>query len=140
MDQRRRDLRLMHAALLFAESGTCRRLQTGAVVARQGRILSTGFNGAPAGLPHCVHDNPSSLQPRDACTIAVHAELNAIAYAARQGSATEGADMICTHMPCMACSQAIISCGIERVVYRTSYRDTSGVSMLMDAGLLVEQL
>jgi dCMP deaminase len=127
MDQRRRDLRLMHAALLFAESGTCRRLQTGAVVARQGRILST-------------HDNPSSLQPRDACTIAVHAELNAIAYAARQGSATEGADMICTHMPCMACSQAIISCGIERVVYRTSYRDTSGVSMLMDAGLLVEQL
>jgi dCMP deaminase len=140
MDQARRDARLMEIALLFSRHGTCMRLQTGAVIARSGRILSSGYNGAPAGLPHCEHTNPSSVESRDACRVAVHAELNAIAFAARQGVATEFAEIVCTHMPCVACAQAIINAGIERVVYANPYRDTSGISMLMSAGLLVEQI
>src|SRR3954469_11838629 len=138
MSPAHREYRLMQTAKLFARSGTCFRLRTGAVLARRGRVLSTGFNGAAAGLPHCSHDDPTSIKESDACRIAVHAELNAIAFAARYGVATEGAEMFATHMPCVACSQAIINAGVERVVYDQSYRDASGVQMMMDAGLLVE--
>lgn len=138
MDQSRRDLRLMQTALLFADSGTCSRLRTGAVVARQGRILVTGYNGAPAGVEHCYHEQPTSLDPQDACRIAVHAEQNCVAFAARYGVALEGAEIICTHQPCVSCAQSIINAGITRVLYHAPYRDISGVTMLERVGIRVE--
>lgn len=134
----KRDTTLMDTAFLFSQRGTCSRLHTGAVLARDGRVLSTGFNGAAAGLPHCRHQNPGSKDAKDACLIAVHAELNAIAFAARYGVATQAAEMFATHMPCVACSQAIINAGVERVVYCYEYRDLSGVQMMLDAGVVVE--
>lgn len=138
MNRLKRDWRLMHTALLFAQSGTCSRLMTGAVVARDGRILVTGYNGAPAGVEHCYHENPTSVDPQDACRIAVHAEQNCVAFAARYGVSLEGAEIICTHQPCMSCSQSIINAGIGRVLYLNPYRDISGVTMLERVGIRVE--
>lgn len=138
MHQFRRDLRLMQTALLFAESGTCSRLHTGAVVARDGRILVTGYNGTPAGVEHCYHDDPSSVDPQDACRIAVHAEQNCVAFAARYGVALEGAEMVCTHQPCISCAQSIINAGITRVLYHQPYRLIEGVAMLERVGIRTE--
>lgn len=138
MHQRRRDFRLLQTARVFADSGTCSRLHTGAVVARDGRILVTGYNGAPTGVEHCYHENPSSTDPKDACRIAVHAEQNCVAFAARHGVALEGAEIVCTHQPCMSCAQSIINAGIRRVLYEQPYRDISGVTMLERVGIRVE--
>jgi dCMP deaminase len=95
---------LMDTARLFSTRSTCSRMAVGAVLVRDSRILSTGYNGTPAGTPHCVHecdckpptfgeytiheDTCASIAP---CTAAVHAECNAIAFAARNGIATDGA-------------------------------------------------
>ena len=139
---------LMGCAWLWSERSTCTRLQVGAVFARDGRILATGYNGAPAGLPHCNHactcgfpGNPNMSSHLDfcpsqqACFISEHAERNAVAFAARHGIALEGSHMYVTHMPCAPCAMSIINAGIERVIYQQPYRDESGVKLLLRAGL-----
>ena len=123
------DQTLIRIASVMAERGTCSRAHVGAVVARNGRIISTGYNGAPAGLPHCAHtcacapagglapnvDHWPSCPAVQPCTISVHAEANAIAFAARAGVATEGTDMYVTMSPCVQCARLIINAGIARV-------------------------
>lgn len=126
-----RDSILMDMAKLIATRSTCSRLHVGAVIARDGRVLVTGYNGAPAGLPHCVHE---TTEP---CTVSVHAEVNAIAYAARWGIRIEGADLFTTHSPCIACSQLIVNSGIVRVVYNHEFRETDGLDMLRSAGVIL---
>ncbi len=128
---------LMDSARLWANRSTCNRLHTGAVIAHDGRILSTGYNGVPSGLPHCDHKNPESTNPRDACTLAVHAEANAIAFAARKGIAIQGATMYATHQPCPSCAQIIINSGIYTVFYEESYRRVEGLNLLSAAGVRV---
>lgn len=157
---------LMEVAQVVAKRGTCSRLQVGAIVSRDGRIIATGYNGAPSGLPHCDHSQQVPLgyalpDPRDTlkirsaagqvlwvdpesgnkvssgCEIAEHAERNAIAFAARYGLALEGGDLHVTHSPCLACSRTIINAGIKRVYFTTPYRLTDGVDMLRTAGLEV---
>ena len=125
---------MLEVARVIAMRGTCSRLKVGAVVARGGRILSTGYNGAPSGLQHCVHSDDTP------CTIAVHAEANAICFAARQGSRVEGAEIYCTHMPCLYCSSLIINAGISQVFYAISYRDNRGNDALWSAGVVVTAL
>lgn len=120
---------MAHAALV-AERGTCNRAKVGVVIARDGRILSTGYNGAPSGMPHCHHSLNS-----DPCTTAVHAEANAIAFAARHGVALEGAELHTTLTPCQPCAQLIINAGIVRVISFQPYRDQSGLKLLRAAGL-----
>lgn len=128
---------LMHSAHLWAMRSTCNRLNTGAVIANDGRILSTGYNGVPSGLPHCEHDNPHSTSENDACTMAVHAEANAIAFAARKGIAIQGATMYATHQPCASCAQIIINSGIYTVWYDEPYRRIEGLNLLTAAGVRV---
>lgn len=157
---------LMDMARVTAQRGTCDRLQVGAVVSIRGRIISTGYNGVASGLPHCDHSNDIPLQvtydhpvqiddirwditpghimetPRDSqfsvgCTRAVHAEQNAVASAARYGSALDGADLHCTHAPCVSCANSIINAGIVRVIYDIPYRIVDGVELLAQAGLEV---
>lgn len=137
----------MDTARLYAERGTCSRKQVGAVISRDGRILSTGYNGAPKGMRHCNHEcdcrarlplhepKCASLQP---CLIAVHAEANAIAFAARYGVGIEGAEMHTTCTMCVPCAQLIVNSGIVRVVAWDPYRDLRGWSLLADAGLQIE--
>lgn len=139
---------LRDIAQLMARRSTCSRAQVGAVIARDGRIISTGYNGAPAGLPHCDHtcecdasegynfgqhrDFCPTVQP---CTISVHAEANAIAFAAREGLATRGATMFTTLSPCVPCAQLIINAGIVKVLFAEWYRNNAGVRLLEDAGV-----
>jgi dCMP deaminase len=120
----------MGVAELYAKRSTCDRLHVGAVLAMDARIISTGYNGAPAGIPHCdpgPHEGPSRT--------AIHAEQNAVAFAARNGSVLNGSQLVITHMPCLNCSLMLINTGIACVVYLHPFRDQSGIELLNEAGI-----
>ena len=147
----------MEIAMVVAKRSTCSRLHVGAVIAREGRVLTTGYNGAPAGMPHCDHTCDctsyelmvaSQVEPIThvhaancaavaSCKVAVHAEANAVAFAARYPLSTEGADLFTTHTPCLSCAQLLINCGLKRVYYGMKFRDESGLALLVSAGLEV---
>lgn len=125
----------MWNAYIASLRSTCNRSQVGAAIVKEGRVISTGYNGAPSGLPHCGPecslDNP--------CTRTVHAEAGAISYAARVGIATEGATLYCTHEPCIDCAKLIINSGIIHVYYETPYRKKEGSELLRSAGVTVSR-
>lgn len=131
-----RDEMLMEIARIVARRSTCNRAQVGAVVAQDGRIVSTGYAGAPSGLPHCSPETCNTSAP---CTRTVHAEAGAISYAARSGIRLEGATLYCTHCPCIDCAKLIINTGIKRVIYDQAYRKTEGLELLRTVGIIVEQ-
>lgn len=129
---------LLDVAEVISSRSTCNRLHVGAVVAREGRIQTTGYNGPPSGATHCDHPNGDYLaRGTQPCTASVHAEANAIAFAARYGMATEGAEIYCTHAPCLNCAMLLVNAGITTVWYRTAFRDMSGVEFLDDVGIMV---
>lgn len=132
---------MMSVAHVIAEQGTCDRLQVGAIIHRHARIISTGYNGVPAGLPHCNHaaEQPVVGEERG-CQIAVHAEANAIAWAAKHGLRVEGADLTVTHMPCVDCAKLIINAGVVSVTFEHPYRKTEGVELLTRARIRVVNL
>lgn len=112
----------MNLAHAVALQGTCPRALVGAVLVRQGHPLSVGYNGAPPGMPHCaeLYGEHHALV-EGSCKNAVHAELNSIAWAARNGIRTEGATLYCTHQPCIPCGQALLSARIIKVYYGKPY-------------------
>lgn len=121
------DTYFMRIAELVGTRGTCLHRQVGAVIVRGKQIVSTGYNGAAAGHPHCLEigcarENVPSGQNMELCR-AAHAEQNAINFAARYGIAIEGASLYCTTYPCSACAKSIINAGIIRVVYEIDYPD-----------------
>lgn len=132
-----RDELFMEIAQAFARRSTCPRGSVGVVIVRDRRIIATGYNGAPAKMAHCsevgCHIDSATFSP-DAngrgCTRAVHAEANAIAYAAREGIALEGTTLYTTHSPCVRCAQLIINAGVREVVYNIAYRDQTGLDLL----------
>lgn len=141
---------LMTTAFAWAEKSSCDRAQVGAVISRAGRSFSSGYNGAPKGMPHCDHscdcrgltlwDNPNhppNCRSQQPCKNVVHAEANAIAFAARYGVGTDGAEIHCTRIPCMTCAGLIINAGITRVVWYEEHRDMEGLLRLGEAGLEV---
>lgn len=134
MNRPSRNHTLMETAWLWADRSTCARLTVGCVISRGGRILVQGYNGAPSGLPHC--DFPHEPEQ----CLAVHAEQNAISWAARVGVALEGSEMVCTHQPCLSCARSIINAGIESVIYDQEYRLTEGIELLTQAGISVHRL
>lgn len=155
MQQDERDLLFLNIASLFARYSTCTRGHTGAVIAVVGRVIATGYNGAPPGQPHCMdvgcgggvvesvysgNLGGSVTTYPNGCTRAVHAEANAVAFAARYGISCDGATMYCTHSPCTACAQLMASCGIRRVVFGELYRITEPIQMLRDLGMEVDQV
>lgn len=119
-------------AEVMAQRGTCERAQVGAVIVRDKRVVSTGYNGSPAGLPHCKEAGCDNTKP---CTITVHAEANAIVFAARHGIPLDGTILYCTHSPCLACSQLIINAGVSEVVYKYAYRISDGLELMEKAGI-----
>lgn len=133
-----REEMLMAIAFTVAKRGTCERASVGAVIARAGRVISTGYVGAPPGEEHCFSVG-CKLGNHNGCTRTVHAEANAIAYAARYGVATDGAEIFSTHSPCEPCAKSIASAGIIRVVYAVRYRDDAGLDLLQRIGIRVEQ-
>lgn len=127
------DTTLLDTARVLAKRSTCSRALVGAVIALDGRILSTGYNGAPSGVQHCVH----VANDVTGCEIAVHAEANAIAFAAKHGTALAGATLYTTLSPCLKCAQLVINAGIVRVVIGKVYRDHSGSALLERLGIHV---
>lgn len=117
---------LMEMANIAAQRSTCLRHSVGCVIARDGRPIVMGYNGAPAGKPHCTPENCGDKP----CTNAVHAEANAIAYAARKGIMLEGAWLYCLYSPCQKCAELILGAGIQAIVFEKLYRDTAPLDFM----------
>lgn len=124
----------MDVAERFAQLSSAKRLHVGAVVVKDHRIISIGYNGTPAGW-----DN--SCEGDDGLTKAevIHAEANAISKLARDGESGVGSTLFCTHAPCIHCAKLIYGAGIGKVFYRDVYRDTLGVDFLEKCGIDVER-
>jgi dCMP deaminase len=152
-DRITRDQMLMGMAQVVARRSTCERSKVGVIVAVQSRPLVSGYNGAPAGMPHCNHrcncmrekvmqdgrhvgwiheEHCAAEMP---CTVAVHAEANAIAYAAKHGIMLAESILYSTLEPCYECAKLIINAGIVRVVYSRAYRSHLGSMLLREAGV-----
>lgn len=138
VDRLSRDEMMMRIAAIVSMRGTCERASVGAVIALDGRIISTGYVGAPTGLSHCTSVG-CDIGPSGGCVRTVHAEANAIAFAAANGIATRGAELFCTHAPCRECSKLISNAGIVRVTYEQAYRDPAGLDTLRAVGIEVVQ-
>ena len=133
----------MEIAGVVAKRSTCLRQKVGALVVKDKRILSTGYNGAPRGLPHCLdvgclrdERNIESGTRHEVCR-AVHAEQNAIIQCALHGTSTEGATLYCTHQPCVLCTKMIINAGIKRIVFLQHYPDEESLQYLNQAKIEV---
>ena len=118
----------------------------GAIIVKDKHVLTTGYNGAPAGIKSCMErgeclrrkKNIPSGTMQEIC-YAVHAEQNAIVQAARLGVNVNDATLYCTHQPCVICAKIIINAGIKRVVYKHGYPDEFSLALFKDAGVTVEK-
>ena len=125
----------MDIAERFAKLSSAKRLQVGAIVVRDNRVISIGYNGMPAGWTNDCEDENNVTKPE-----VIHAEANAITKLARDGERGLGADLFCTHAPCIHCAKLIYGAGIKTVFYRETYRDTLGVDFLETAGVEVKKV
>lgn len=135
----------MDIAHLVATRATCPKRQVGAVIVRDRRILCTGYNGAPTGLPHCPedgqkHDWPKGCLRAGHCIRALHAEQNALLQAAKLGVATDGAEIYVTCQPCNACAKMLVNAGIQRVIYKGDYPDVFARELMGQAGVTLHRL
>jgi dCMP deaminase len=123
----------MQVAQTVATRATCPRASVGAVLVRQHRILTTGYNGAPRNVAHCSEVGCEMVNGH--CLRATHAESNAIVQGALHGVQLEGATAYCTHQPCVNCAKLLISAGIVAIVYRDPYSDPFAEQLLSEAGV-----
>jgi dCMP deaminase len=120
----------MNLATDLAKRSHCVKAQVGAVLAKDTRIISIGYNGPPAGTHNCDEEWPTSGCARDSkgsCSLALHAEENAILYAVKNGANLEGATLYTTLSPCLPCARLIFSAGIKHVYYDKSYAQYKGI-------------
>jgi len=143
----------MKTAEIFAELSHARRLHVGAIVVKDDRIISIGYNGMPAGWDNdceyeveefqteygvgSKHVKTGELKTKPEV---LHAETNAIAKLAKSNESGMGATMFITHAPCLDCAKLIYQSGIGSVLYRNSYRDDSGITFLEKSGIAIEQV
>ena len=142
------DKRFMEMAQLVATWSSCyqENRKIGAIIVKDKRILTTGYNGAPAGIESCVERQecmrrvlniPSGT--RHELFYAVHAEQNAIIQASRLGISLSEATLYCTHQPCVICAKMIINSGIKRIVFKYGYPDEFAMQLFKEANVSVEQ-
>lgn len=153
-DRISRDQMFSQICSVVAQRSTCLRSQVGALIVKDGRIVSMGYNGPVSGMPACSKPDDlhqvliiaGALEPSGtecmgpACTRSLHAETNAIAFAARAGVSVEGCTMYCSMSPCINCAKVIVNSGIKELKYLEEYRDTSGLELLEKAGIKIEHL
>lgn len=155
-----RDEMFIKICQIVAQRSTCLRSQVGAIIVKEGRIVSMGYNGPISGMAACEdltpwnrydieHHRISDHKAKEimdracqgaGCTRSLHAETNAIAFAARAGVPVEGCTMYCTMSPCINCAKVIVNSGIAEVKYLEEYRDTAGLDLLMEAGIIIGHL
>ena len=120
----------MDLASNLAQRSHCVKMKVGAVLTKDTRIVSLGYNGPPAGTHNCDEEWPQEGCPRESkggCSLALHAEQNAIIYAAKNNVALEGCTLYITLSPCLACARIIFACGIKHVIYLNSYAEYKGM-------------
>ena len=143
----------MDVAERFAELSSARRLHVGAIVVKDDRIISIGYNGMPAGWDNNCEYEVEEFQTEYGVGSklvktgelktkpeVLHAETNAIAKLAKSNESGMGATMFITHAPCLDCAKLIYQSGIGSVLYRNAYRDTSGITFLEKSGIQVTQI
>jgi dCMP deaminase len=133
----------MKVAETFAECSTARRLHVGAIIVKDDRVISIGYNGTPAGWDNNCEDEyvneigESLLRTKPEV---IHAETNAIAKLAKFDGSGSGSVLFVTHAPCLDCAKLVFQAGISSVYYRNSYRNNDGVDFLAKAGLIIWQI
>lgn len=154
--QWQKDQTFLDVAIRIGLLGTCDRAHVGAVITRDGRAVSWGYNGAPSGAPHCDENDhgwrgkfaklPDTGRRKmealntHGCRNATHAEANALAFAARQGISTDNSTLYVERTPCGQCARLLIAAGVRRVVCAIEYRNTEGLELLRQAGVEVVKL
>lgn len=139
MERISRNEMFLHIARTVALRGTCPRAQVGAVIVRDKRIISIGYNGAPPGMPEC--DQVQCEEgPDGGCERTIHAEANAILWAGRAGIPLDETSMYSTHAPCYHCAKMMIGAGIGELLYILPYRDTRGIELLNEAHVVLHKL
>ena len=142
------DKRFMDMAQLVSTWASCyqKERKIGCVIVKNKRVVTTGYNGAPAGVKTCVERGECLRKKmgiasgtRAEMCYAIHAEQNAIIQAAKLGVSIDGATLYCTHQPCVICAKMIVNAGITRVVYREGYPDEFAREMLAEGGVLLEK-
>lgn len=146
------DAVMMQTAQAWAGRGTCSRLQVGAVAARYGRVIVTGYNGTVSGASHCDHTcdcapfpventNPDfhylKCRSQQRCGESVHAEANVVAFAARLGLPLYDSTLYCTHAPCIDCARLLVNAGVATVIFHKGYRSCDGLELLIENGVEV---
>ncbi len=126
------DKRYLQMARVWAQNSYCQRRQVGALVVKDGMIISDGYNGTPSGFENVCEDDNGVTKP-----YVLHAEANAITKLARSSNNSSGATIYITASPCIECAKLIIQAGIKRVVYGEKYRLTDGIELLERAGIEV---
>lgn len=146
MDRIPWDTFFMDLACIIAERSTCIRRHVGAVAVRDKRIVATGYNGAPPGVPHCTEKtclrtvmNIPSGERIEACA-ASHSEMNLIVQAAKFGFSLDGCTVYCTHMPCFTCAKLLYSVGIRQVFYIENYPDPISEKFLASVSMRISKL
>ena len=136
----------MNITNLVSQRSTCLRRAVGAVLVKDKRILSTGYNGAPANLKHCLEVGCmreqmgiESGKMHELCR-GIHAEQNAIIQAAYHGVSVKGAVIYCTNQPCSICARMIINAGIVKIYYQSGYADSLAIELLAEAHIELKQI
>ncbi|MDD1743688.1 MAG: dCMP deaminase family protein [Methanomassiliicoccales archaeon] len=139
------DTYFMRMAELVATRSTCLRRQVGAVVVKEKRVLTTGYNGAPKGLKHCAEvgcvrtqNNIESGTRHELCR-GVHAEQNAVIQAAYFGASIKGATIYTTNFPCVMCAKILVNAGIIEVIYKDEYEDPLSRAIMNESKVIVRR-
>ncbi|HTO37245.1 MAG TPA: dCMP deaminase family protein [Brumimicrobium sp.] len=133
--QLRYDKAYLKMATTWSELSHCTRKQVGALIVKDGIIISDGYNGTPSGFDNCCEDDDNKTH-----WYVLHAEANAILKLAKSTQAGAGSTLYLTHSPCKECSKLVLQAGIKRVVYTEDYKDISGIGFLQKAGIEVTQI
>lgn len=146
MPRKSKDVYFAEIADLVSSRSTCLRNHVGAVIVKNGQILSTGYNGAPKGLPHCeevgcIRDE-LGVKPgeRHELCRGLHAEQNAVIQAAYHGVSVKDAKMYCTTRPCSICTKILINAGIQEIAYIEDYEDELAAQLAEEANLRIRQI
>jgi dCMP deaminase len=129
----------MQTAHTFAKLSTAQRLKVGAIVVKNDRIISIGYNGMPSGWSNVCEDITEEGELKTKPEV-LHAESNAIAKLARSNESGEDSSLFITHSPCLDCAKLIYQSGVKEVYYQNEYRDNTGLKFLSKSGVKVEKL
>ncbi|NQY10768.1 MAG: dCMP deaminase family protein [Flavobacteriales bacterium] len=135
LKQERYDKAYLRLALEWGKLSHCTRKQVGAIIVKDGMIISDGYNGTPSGFDNCCENDAG-----DTHWYVLHAEANAIMKVSKSTNNSQGSTLYLTLSPCRECSKLILQAGIKRVVFCSSYKDNSGIAFLEQSAIEVDQI